>query len=200
MKKIILTFLCFITCLSCQSQDNKINLKETEFSKNYKEILKNTKFQTDPREIVTTLPIAYTKDVNLYKFGDISFVKSNDNELKSSTVGLLINNTTERLTKGLKIEIEDTAIGHDLLLYLKSEYKNLKTLSGIPKKNSEGKLLGNSAYSCYLKDKTIVFVQYYEYTDDKPNISSILYIVDNKVLATDFEETVASHLIKTFTP
>ncbi len=186
-------------CVSCQSQQ-KTDLEKVDLTKSYKEILKDTKYQTDAREVVTTLPIAYTKDVAGYKFGNISFPEHKENNVKSSAVGLLINNTTERLTKGIKIELEDTAAGNDLLAYLKSQYKNPKVLAGIPAKNSEGKVLGNAAYSWNLKDKTMVLVQYYEYTNNKPNTSSVLYIVDNQVKTADGQETAASHLIKTYTP
>jgi len=199
MKKIVLIVLCFITCLSCQSQE-KADLEKVDFAKNYKEILKNTKVQTDAREIVTTLPVAHTKDVSQFRFGSVSFVNSKENAIKSSSVGILINNTAERLTKGIKIEVEDTAAGNELLAYLKSQYKDPKVLAGVPGKNSEGKVLGNSAYAWSLKDKTIVLVQYYEYTDNKPNISSVLFMVDNKVEAPEVQETVASRIIKTFTP
>lgn len=192
-------FLCFIACLSCQSQE-KIDLEKVSFAKSYKEILQNTKFQTDQREIVTTLPVAYTKEVSKYKFGTVSLSDSKESSLKSSTVGLLINNTTERKTVGVKIEIEDTSLGNSLLSYLKSQYKAPKVLSAVPGKNSEGKVLGNSAYLWSLKDKTIVLAQYYEYTNNKPNISSVLYIVDNQVKAPGTQEKAASHLIKTFTP
>ena len=93
---------------SCNSQQ-KVDLEKVEFTKDYKEILKNTKFQTDAREIVTTLPVAYTKDVGDYKFGTVSFVSNASTAAQSPTVGVLINNSTERITKGLKIEIEDTS-------------------------------------------------------------------------------------------
>ncbi|MBB6331340.1 hypothetical protein HNP24_002290 [Chryseobacterium sediminis] len=199
MKKIVLIILCFIMCVSCQSQQ-KTDLEKVDFAKGYKEVLKDTKYQTEAREIVTTLPVAYTKDVAGFKFGNITFPEHKENNVKSSSVGLLINNTTERLTKGIKIELEDTAAGNDLLAYLKSQYKNPKVLAGIPAKNSEGKVLGNAAYSWNLKDKTMVLVQYYEYTNNKPNTSSVLYIVDNQVKTADGQETAASHLIKTYTP
>jgi hypothetical protein len=198
MKKIILIVLCFIACLSCQSQE-KNDLEKVDFAKNYKEILKNTKVQTDAHEIVSTLPIAHTKDVSQFRFGNVSFVNSKENGIKSSTVGILINNTAERLTKGIKIEAEDTSVSNELFAYLKSQYKDPKVLSGVPGKNREGKVLGNSAYSWNSKDKAIVLVQYYEYTDNKPNISSVLYVVDNKMMALEVQETVASHIIKTFT-
>jgi hypothetical protein len=199
MKKIVLIFLCFIMCLSCRSQE-KIDLEKINFAKNYKEILNNTKFQTDAREIVTTLPVAYTKDIKQYKFGNIPFVNSKETSIKSSTVGVLINNITKRLTKGIKIEIEDTSISNELLTYLKSQYKAPKVLSKVPQKNSEGKVLGNAAYYWTSKDKTLVLVQYYEYTNNKPNISSILYMVDNQATTSDGQRTVASLIIKTFTP
>ncbi|GGH19864.1 hypothetical protein [Pedobacter zeae] len=199
MKKIVLIFLYFTTCLSCRSQE-KIDLEKINFAKNYKEILNNTKFQTDVREIVTTLPVAYTKDVKQYKFGNISFVNSKETSIKSSSVGVLINNTTKRLTCGIKIEIEDTSISNELLTYLKSQYKAPTILSRIPQKNSEGKVLGNAAYYWTLKDKTLVLVQYYEYTNNKPNISSILYSVDNQVTTSDGHKNVVSLIIRTFTP
>ncbi|MBB6240490.1 hypothetical protein HDC90_005167 [Pedobacter sp. AK013] len=199
MKKIVLIGLYIITCLSCQSQE-KINLEKVDFAESYKQILKNVKFQTDAREIVTTLPIAYTKNVSQYRFGNISFANSKENSIKSSTVGLLINNTKERLTKGIKIEVEDTSISNALLAYLKLQNKALKVLSRVPGKNNEGKVLGNAAYSWTLKDKTIVLVQYYEYTNNKPNISSVLYMVDNQVIAPEVQQTVVSRIIKTFTP
>ncbi|MFW0714711.1 hypothetical protein [Pedobacter sp. N23S346] len=199
MKKIVLIFQCFIMCLSCRSQE-KIDLEKINFAKNYKEILNSTKFQTDAREIVTTLPVAYTKDIKQYKFGNISFVNSKETAIKSSTVGVLINNTTKRLTKGIKIEIEDTSISNELLTYLKSQYKAPKVLSKVPQKNSEGKVLGNAAYYWILKDKTLVLVQYYEYTNNKPNISSILYAVDNQATTSDGQKKVVSLIVKTFTP
>ncbi|MBP1167718.1 MULTISPECIES: hypothetical protein [unclassified Chryseobacterium] len=199
MKKIVLIILCFIMFVSCQSQQ-KTDLEKVDFSKGYKEVLKDTKYQTEAREIVTTLPIAYTKDVAGYKFGNISFPEHKENKVKSSTVGLLINNPAEKLTKGIKIEWEDTAAGNDLLAYLKSQYKNPKVLAGIPAKNSEGKILGNAAYLWDMKDKTMVLVQYYEYTNNKPNTSSVLYIVDNQVKTADGQETAAAHLVKTYTP
>ncbi|MEF9476640.1 hypothetical protein OWR28_01685 [Chryseobacterium sp. 1B4] len=198
MKKIVLIILCFIMFVSCQSQQ-KTDLEKVDFSKGYKEVLKDTKYQTEAREIVTTLPVAYTKDVSGYKFGNISFPEHKENNVKGSTVGLLINNTTERLTKGVKIELEDTAAGNDLLAYLKSQYKNPKVLAGVPAKNSEGKILGNAAYVWDLKGKTMVLVQYYEYTNNKPNTSSVLYIVDNQVKTADGQETAAAHLLKTYT-
>ncbi|WP_426327068.1 hypothetical protein [Pedobacter sp. R-06] len=199
MKKIVLIGLYFITCLSCQSQE-KINLEKVDFAESYKQILKNVKFQTDAREIVTTLPVAYTKNVSQYRFGNISFANSKENSIKSSTVGLLINNTKERLTKGIKIEVEETSASNELLAYLKSQYKTPKVISGVPEKNNEGKVLGNAAYSWNLKDKTIVLIQYYEYTNNKPNISSVLYMVDNKVIAPEVQQTVVSRIIKTYTP
>ncbi|WP_336704055.1 hypothetical protein [Chryseobacterium indologenes] len=199
MKKIVLIILYFIMCVSCQSQQ-KTDLEKVDFAKGYKEVLKDTKYQTEAREIVTTLPIAYTKDVAGYKFGNISFPEHKENNVKSSTVGLLINNPAEKLTKGIKIEWEDTAAGNDLLAYMKSQYKNPKVLVGVPAKNNEGEILGNAAYLWDLKDKTMVLVQYYEYTNNKPNISSVLYIVDNQVKTADGQETAAAHLIKTYTP
>ncbi|MDR4952536.1 hypothetical protein REB14_10155 [Chryseobacterium sp. ES2] len=199
MKKIVLIILYFIMCVSCQSQQ-KTDLEKVDFAKGYKEVLKDTKYQTEAREIVTTLPIAYTKDVAGYKFGNISFPEHKENNVKSSTVGLLINNPAEKLTKGIKIEWEDTAAGNDLLAYMKSQYKNPKVLAGVPAKNNEGEILGNAAYLWDLKDKTMVLVQYYEYTNNKPNISSVLYIVDNQVKTADGQETAAAHLIKTYTP
>lgn len=199
MKKVILIYLCFILCLSCKSQERS-DLEMVDFSKNYKEILKGANIKTEAREIVSALPIAYTKDVNLFNFGNVSFLKSPKEAVKSSSVGILINNTTERLTKGIKIEVEDTDSGRELFDYLKLKYKEPKTLTQIPKKNNEGKVLGNSAYSWSLKDKTMVFVQYYEYTNNKPNISSVLYVINNNVESPEFDETVATHIIKTYTP
>lgn len=198
MKKIILLFICFLVCISCQSQE-KTDLEKIDFSNNYKEIFKNVKFQTESREITTTLPIAYTKDVDMYEFGKIAFKNSPESFMKSSTIGILIDNITDRQTKGVKIEIEDTSIGYNLFTYLKSQYGSPKILSELPKKNREGKILGNSAYSWNIKDKTIVFVQFYEYTDNKPNVSSILYIVDNKIMCVGLQETVSSHILRTFT-
>lgn len=199
MKKIILMFLSFVAFNSCNSQ-GKIDLEKVDFTKNYKEILKDTKSQTDAREIVTTLPIAYTKEVGGYKFGDVSLINSSDASMKSSTVGVLINNSKDRTTVGIKIEIEDTSTSVKILTHLKEKYKNPKILSKIPEKNSDGQILGNSAYLWQENSKTIVLVQYYEYTDKKPNTSSVLYIVDNKVNSEGLSGTVASHLIKTFTP
>jgi len=199
MKKIIAVILCCIACLSCQSQ-GKTDLEKTDFSKNYKEILKGARVKTEAREMVTTLPVAHTPDVSSFTFGNIAFTNSKANAIKSSSVGVLINNTTERLTEGIKIEVEDTAAGNELLAYLKSKYKAPKVLSGIPGKNSEGKVLGNSAYAWTLKDKTLVLVQYYEYTDNKPNISSVLFMVDNKATAPEVQQNVAARIIKTFTP
>lgn len=198
MKKIILLFMSFLVCVSCQSQE-KTDLEKTDFSKSYKEIFKNVKFQTESREITTTLPIAYTKNVGVFKFGNIDFKNSAENSIKSSTVGILINNIENRQTKGIKIEIEETSIGYNLFTYLKSQYGSPKILSELPKKNREGKTLGNSAYSWNIKDKTIVFVQFYEYTNNKPNVSSILYIVDNKIMCVGLQETVSSHILRTFT-
>lgn len=198
MKKIILMFLSFIAFNCCNSQ-GKIDLEKVDFTKNYKEILKNTKSQTDAREIVTTLPIAYTKEVSGYKFGDVAFVNSGSSSIKSSSVGVLINNSKDRITVGMKVEIEDTSKSEKILTYLKEKYQNPKILSKIPIKNSKGQILGNSAYLWQSNGKTIVLVQYYEYTDTKPNTSSVLYIVDNKVSSIGLSETVASHLIKTFT-
>lgn len=186
-------------CVSCQSQQ-KTDLEKVDFNKSYKEVLKDTKYQTEAREVVTTLPVAYTKDVAGYKFGSVSFPEHKENTVKSSTVGLLINNSTERLTKGIKIELEDTSAGNELLAYLKAQYKSPKVLAGVPSKNNEGKILGNAAYSWNLKDKTIVLVQYYEYTNNKPNTSSVLYIIDNQVMTADGQETAASHTVKTYTP
>ena len=120
---------------SCNSQQ-KVDLEKVEFTKDYKEILKNTKFQTDAREIVTTLPVAYTKDVGGYKFGNVSFVSNASTSAQSPTVGVLINNSTERITIGLKIEIEDTSTSDRILTYLKAKYKNPKIISKIPEKNS----------------------------------------------------------------
>lgn len=191
--------LCIATCLSCQSQ-GKTDLEKIDFSKNYKDILKDMKVQTDPREIVTTLPIATTKEVNNFRFGNVTFMNTNENDIKSSTVGILINNTTERSSKGIKIEVEDTDTSNKLFNYLKSQYNTPKILSGIPQKNSDSQILGNSAFSWNLKDKTIVLAQYYEYTDKKPTVSSVLYFIDNKVMMPDNQESVTSHVVKTFTP
>lgn len=192
--------LCIATCLSCQSQ-GKTDLEKFDFSKNYKDILKDMKVQTDPREIVTTLPIATTKEVNNFRFGTVTFMNSNKNDIKRSTFGILINNTTERRSsKGIKIEVEDTDTSTKLFNYLKSQYKTPKILSGIPQKNSDGQILGNSAFFWNLKDKTIVLAQYYEYTDKKPTVSSVLYFIDNKVMMPDNQESVTSHVVKTFTP
>lgn len=191
--------LCIATCLSCQSQ-GKTDLEKIDFSKNYKDILKDMKVQTDPREIVTTLPIATTKEVNNFRFGNVTFMNTNENDIKSSTVGILINNTTERSSKGIKIEVEDTDTSNKLFNYLKSQYNTPKILSGIPQKNSDSQILGNSAFSWNLKDKTIVLAQYYEYTDKKPTVSSVLYFIDNKVMMPDKQESVTSHVVKTFTP
>lgn len=191
--------LCIATCLSCQSQ-GKTDLEKIDFSKNYKDILKDMKVQTDPREIVTTLPIATTKEVNNFRFGNVTFMNTNENDIKSSTVGILINNTTERSSKGVKIEVEDTDTSNKLFNYLKSQYNTPKILSGIPQKNSDSQILGNSAFSWNLKDKTIVLAQYYEYTDKKPTVSSVLYFIDNKVMMPDNQESVTSHVVKTFTP
>ncbi|MGM9476733.1 hypothetical protein ACS5PU_09890 [Pedobacter sp. GSP4] len=199
MKKIVVIFLYFIMCLSCRSQE-KIDLEKINFAKNYKEILNNTKFQTEAREIVSTLPLAYTKDIKQYKFGTISFVNSKETSLKRSTVGVLINNTIKRLTIGIKIEIEDTSISNELLIYLKAKYKDPKVLSKVPQKNSEGKVLGNAAYCWIFKDKTFVLVQYYEYTNNKPNTSSIFYAIDNLATTSDGQKKVAPLIIKTFTP
>lgn len=190
--------LCFIACLSCQSQE-KTDLEKTDFAKSYKDILKNTKVQTEAREVVTTLPLASTKEVGKFRFGSVDFVNSKNDAVKSSSIGILINNTAERLTKGIRIEIEDTETGNELLAYLKSTYKTPKILSPVPGKNSEGKVLGNAAYAWNLKDKTLVFVQYYEYTNNHPGISSVLYLVDNKVMAPELQQNVAARLIKTFT-
>ena len=71
---------------SCNSQQ-KVDLEKVEFTKDYKEILKNTKFQTDAREIVTTLPVAYTKDVGGYKFGTVSFCKQCKHSSQKSYCG-----------------------------------------------------------------------------------------------------------------
>lgn len=191
--------LCIATCLSCQSQ-GKTDLEKIDFSKNYKDILKDMKVQTDPREIVTTLPIATTKEVNNFRFGNVTFMNTNENDIKSSTVGILINNTTERSSKGIKIEVEDTDTSNKLFNYLKSQYNTPKILSDIPQKNSDSQILGNSAFSWNLKDKTIVLAQYYEYTDKKPTVSSVLYFIDNKVMMPDNQESVTSHVVKTFTP
>jgi len=199
MNKVILMFVCFLLCTACQSQ-KKTDLEKIDFSKNYKEIFKNVKFQTDQQEIATTLPIAYTKNVSLYQFGTVVLQNSTEEAIKSSTVGILINNITERQTKGIKIEIEDTSVGNNMFNYLKSQYKAPKILSGIPAKNKEGKILGNAAYQWDLKDKTILFVQYYEYTNNMANISSVLYLVDNKVPTPGSQETAVSRLIKTYTP
>ncbi len=191
--------LCTVTCLSCQSQE-KTELEKVDFTTNYKEILKGTKIKTEAREIVTTLPVASTNEVDKFNFGTVNFSNSNENDIKSATVGILINNTTERSSKGIKIEVEDTDTSNRLFTYLKSQYKTPKTLSPIPQKNNDGYILGNSAYSWSLRDKTIVLVQYYEYTDKKPTVSSTLYVLDNKVLMPDAQGSVASHVIKTFTP
>ena len=51
-------------------------------------------------------------------------------------MGVLINNSTERITKGLKIEIEDTSTSDRILTYLKAKYKNPKIISKIPEKNT----------------------------------------------------------------
>ena len=191
--------MCFLLCTACQSQE-KTDLEKVDFSKSYKEIFKNVKFQTDQQEIVTTLPVAYTKNVSPYKFGTVSFQNSSEEAIKSSTVGILINNITERQTKGVKIEVEDTGASNNLLTYLKSQYKAPKILSGIPTKNKEGKVVGNAAYQWNLSNKTLLLVQYYEYTNNKPNVSSVLYLVDNQVLSYASQETVVSRLIKTYTP
>ncbi|QDP85349.1 hypothetical protein FNJ88_07140 [Chryseobacterium sp. SNU WT5] len=127
-------------------------------------------------------------------------MNTNENDIKSSTVGILINNTTERSSKGIKIEVEDTDTSNKLFNYLKSQYNTPKILSGIPQKNSDSQILGNSAFSWNLKDKTIVLAQYYEYTDKKPTVSSVLYFIDNKVMMPDNQESVTSHVVKTFTP
>lgn len=199
MNRIALLVFCFMTLIACHSQE-KTDLEKLNFSKNYKEVFKDEKFQTEPREITSTLPIAYTKNVGNFKFGTINFENSADSEIKKSSIGLLINNTTERVTKGIKIEIENTSIGNTLLNYLKSNYGSPKVLSGIPKKNREGQILGNSAFYWDLKGKKMILSQYYEYTNGRPNVSSILFLIDDKVLCQGIEESAAAHIIKTYTP
>lgn len=82
--------------------------------------------------------------------------------------------------------------------YLSQKYEKVKVLSPIPSKNSAGRVLGNSAYLWNTSFYSVVLVQYYEYTDGKPNVSSILYLVDNKVLTSDSSEKVISRIERTF--
>lgn len=197
MKKIIVILISFITCLSCQSQE-KTDLEKINFSENYKQILENTKFKTDPREIVTTLPIAFTSEIEPFKFGDVVISDAKENTLKKSKIGVLINNTTERNTEGLKIEVEGSSKSEELLPYLKTKYNAPKILSPVPTRNSEGKLLGNSAYLWESKNKSIILAQYYEYTNRQPTVASVLYFVDNTFLLPETQGKLVTHIVKTF--
>lgn len=197
MNRIFFAFTFMLSFLSCQSQD-KIDLEKVDFQEGYKSILNNTQYITEAQELVTTLPFATTKDVGGFKFGDVELVKSPKESPKSSLVGVLINNINEKMTKGILIEIEETSKSEAMFKYLSQKYEKVKVLSPIPSKNSAGRVLGNSAFLWNTSFYSVVLVQYYEYTDGKPNVSSILYLVDNKVLTSDSSEKVISRIERTF--
>lgn len=178
----------------------KKDLENFDFAENYKEIFQDIQYQIDESEIVTTLPIAYTYDVNRFNFGKVNFQNSDEGEIEFSKVGILFNNTSDTKTKGILIEVKDTPTSESLLNYLHSQYSSPKVLVETPKKNEEGQTLGNAAYVWNLPEKTILLVQFYEYNNGKPNISSVLYDVDNQAKTIGNQETVSSRLIRTYSP
>jgi hypothetical protein len=200
MKKIILLLIITMLINSCDNQ-NRIDLESLTFKEKSVDLFKNLSAYDETREIATTLPVKYTKDVNDFKFGAIEFIKSDENDLTYNKVGLLFEKPNSSEISGITINIENMKQSIEILNYLKSKNGNPEIISPIPTENTSGQLLG---YAAYLWKKTksnqaIVLSQSYEYTNGKRDITSLIYIVTNNVKVSDAsQELVIDRLIRTY--
>lgn len=200
MNKIISILLLCLLMNSCKSQD-KISIDTLTFKENKKDFFLDKKVVTEQREINTTLPKCYTNEVSSYKYGSLDFVKSDENAIVESTVGVLLENQSSDKIVGIVITVEDTQISMALLEELNKINGMPEVLMEAPKENEDKQLLGYASYLWKQKNNySIVLSQSFEYTDGKRNIASLLYIISNtaKVTNPNSEETVIDRLIRTY--
>lgn len=185
---------------SCSNQ-NKIDLDKATLNKNTYTFFKDSKTFLEAREINTTLSMRYTTNVELYKYGTVDFVNSEEKNTIDSKVGLLLETQSAEKYVGFFVTVEDTEISKLLLEELIKKNGNPKVLLPVPLENEDKELLGYSAYLWQLKnDTSIVLSQSYEYTNGKRTIASLLYIISNTVTVSKLNENelVIDRLIRTY--
>lgn len=200
MNKIFSTLLFCVIMNSCNTQ-NRVSLDELTLNENKQDLFQNKKTILETREINTTLPLLYTNDVDLYKYGNVKFIKSDENDIVLSKVGVLLENSSDKKIVGVVVTVEDTETSDSFLKEIIKINGTPEILMPIPKENDENQLLGYSAYLWRLKDShSIVLTQSYEYTDGKRNIASLAYIVSDNIKVTNpnQNEHVIDRLIKTY--
>lgn len=200
MNKIFLILLFCITMNSCNTQ-NKIDLNELTFNENIKDLFQNESTILEAREINTTLPFLYTNNVEVYKYGNVNFTKSNENDIVLSRVGVLLEKPTNEKIVGIIVTAENTETSNSLFEEIKKRNGMPEVLLPVPQVDENNQLLGYSAYLWCLKNNySIILSQSYEYTDGKRTIASLMYIVSNKTKVTDpnQDELVVDRLIRTY--
>jgi len=165
------------------------------------DFFQNGSTSVEAREINTTLPFIYTNEVESYKYGSVNFTNSDGNDMILSRVGALLANPTDDTIAGVVVAIENTKTSNSLLKEITKLNRLPEILMPIPRENKNNQLLDHSAYLWRLKDnRSIILTQSYEYTRGKRTMSSLMYMVSNKIKVMDpnQDEFVIDRLIRTY--
>ncbi|WP_162880113.1 hypothetical protein [Mariniflexile rhizosphaerae] len=185
---------------SCNPQ-NKMAIDKLVLNENVEDFFQNGNTAVEAREINTTLPFIYTNDVESYKYGTVNFVNSDGDDMILSRIGVLLARPTDATIVGVVVAIENTQTSSLLLKEITKLNGLPEILVPIPQENNDNQLLGHSAYLWRLKDnRSIILTQSYEYTEGKRTMSSLMYMVSNKVKVIDpnQDEFVVDRLIRTY--
>lgn len=179
MKKIILAFILLFMLHNCNSQ-NKTDLKEINLQEKIEAFIgKNSKAEKEKEELVTKLPTYsfYNQQIDNFKFGDISFEKS-----ENSYVKILVNNLSDSKILGFMINEKDNpALAEKLQSYLVNQYGKPKIIEEEPTLKKDNIILGNSTSSWIDNQKgcTIYFYKNYFKSNGKQGIGFSLDMISN---------------------
>jgi hypothetical protein len=200
MNKILFILLLCITMYSC-NPNNKMAIDKLALNEKVQDFFQNGSTSVEAREINTTLPFIYTNEVESYKYGTVKFINSDGNDMILSRVGALLANPTDDTIAGVVVAIENTKTSNSLLKEITKLNRLPEILMPIPHENKNNQLLDHSAYLWRLKDnRSIILTQSYEYTRGKRTMSSLMYMVSNKIKVMDpnQDEFVIDRLIRTY--
>lgn len=181
MRKLILIALIIISGAACKAQ-NKFDLQKPIYGvdprTNY---LKDKKKEGDAAELMTSLPVYTTTDMQGFTFGPLSFTNGGQlgaDDIEPNSVGFMVKSVQERVLVGLIIDIEKVEEAKKLAAYVTQKYGKSEVLARTPKPD-KGIMMGHSAYlwKNFQPGVSMVMVEEFSTKANKQATATKLYIL-----------------------